>query len=184
MPQLDFATYTSQLFWLFVSFSVLYVALSRLTLPRLEHLFELRSRKIEGTIEAAQDIKKEAESLAAAFEETLEEHRARAQGITLISMRSTNEMIHDKQKAVVAGVLARIKQGEQKILQEQDKATAHVAAVAEEVAQDIVTKVLRADVRQKGPAIKGDGVPGAMAIPVARIDDASPLPPSTKEPSS
>lgn len=46
MPQLDFTTYFSQLFWLFFSFSGLYIFASCLFLPRLNSVLEQRKNLI------------------------------------------------------------------------------------------------------------------------------------------
>ncbi len=42
MPQLEVATYASQIFWLIVAFSTLYWLLSRRALPRVAEILEAR----------------------------------------------------------------------------------------------------------------------------------------------
>jgi F-type H+-transporting ATPase subunit b len=53
MPQLDSSTFPSQIFWLFVSFALLFVACSSWIAPKIERIQFLRSQKIDKTLEKA-----------------------------------------------------------------------------------------------------------------------------------
>lgn len=79
MPQLDPASFTSQLFWLTVSFVVLYVLLARFLLPRVQSVLTLRAETISSDVGAASRMKTEAESARDSYEKTLSNARARAQ---------------------------------------------------------------------------------------------------------
>jgi len=46
MPQLDISTYPSLIFWLFISFGLVYVSLSYFFLPKLKKTFQERQEKI------------------------------------------------------------------------------------------------------------------------------------------
>jgi len=71
MPQLDITTFAPQIFWLAVSFVVLYVLMSRLALPRIGAILAARSGQIEGDLDAARRLKAEAEAAVAAYEKAL-----------------------------------------------------------------------------------------------------------------
>ena len=47
MPQLDFATYPSQLFWLFVFLGILYLILAYVATPRITKVIEDRARVLQ-----------------------------------------------------------------------------------------------------------------------------------------
>jgi len=42
LPQLDFATYDSQIFWLIITFSILYFSISKVFLPNIVNLIKNR----------------------------------------------------------------------------------------------------------------------------------------------
>ena len=71
MPQLDLATYSSQIFWLITCLSVLFVSLKYYFIPRLESSIKNRQRKIEKMLSDAQDMRLESENLNKIYEEEI-----------------------------------------------------------------------------------------------------------------
>lgn len=63
MPQLDVTTYTSQLFWLFICFSFLYLTLKYQIIPKLEQIRQNRWNHIEGAQEEAKLLRNNKESI-------------------------------------------------------------------------------------------------------------------------
>src|SRR3954451_19742786 len=79
MPQLDVATFPSQLFWLAVTFIILYILMSRVGLPRLTVAIDARRQRREEDLARAARLKTEAEAANAAFQRTMAQARAQAQ---------------------------------------------------------------------------------------------------------
>lgn len=63
MPQLDVTTYTSQLFWLLICFSFLYLTLKYQIIPKLEQIRQNRWNHIEGAQEEAKLLKNNKKSI-------------------------------------------------------------------------------------------------------------------------
>lgn len=78
LPQLDFTTYPSQIFWLFVAFTILYFIFSKKTLPEISSTIENRREQVEGDMDSATSLKEEAEEVQAAYENILAEARQKA----------------------------------------------------------------------------------------------------------
>ena len=57
MPQLDFATFGNQIFWLLVVLAVIYWVLSRIALPRIGGVITDRQGAITGDLMAAEEFK-------------------------------------------------------------------------------------------------------------------------------
>lgn len=81
MPQLDPTWFASQLFWLFVCFTTLYLVLSRVILPPLQQVLSTRKETIENDLNVAQELKAQAEQAKQSYESTLVKSRAEAQKI-------------------------------------------------------------------------------------------------------
>jgi F-type H+-transporting ATPase subunit b len=96
MPQLDPATFASQVFWLVVSFAVLALILWRIALPRISSTLESRQQRIDTDIARAEEIASEAEGVLSAYEEELAKARASAQ-----------EELHKAAEEVIAETEAR-----------------------------------------------------------------------------
>lgn len=68
MPQLDLSTFIPQLFWLFVSFGLLYCLLSKFCLPQLTNIFVRRELQMSEDMKAAYLAKDEALKLKVEYE--------------------------------------------------------------------------------------------------------------------
>ena len=62
MPQLNPEFWVSQIFWLTLTFGILYIVLSKLILPKISANLELRKSQIQDNIEAAEKQRKDSES--------------------------------------------------------------------------------------------------------------------------
>jgi F-type H+-transporting ATPase subunit b len=71
MPLLETHTYISQLFWLIISFTLLYFLLSKFCIPQLTKILELRDSKINGALEKARILQEEAVALREDYESKL-----------------------------------------------------------------------------------------------------------------
>ena len=81
MPQLDFATFGNQIFWLLVTLVVIWWVLSRIALPRIGAVLADRQATIAGDLSAAEDYKAKAKDAEAAYEKALADARTQAQKI-------------------------------------------------------------------------------------------------------
>ena len=75
MPQLNPEFFVSQLFWLVVTFSFLFVFLWRVSLPRISNVLEKRERKISEDLTAAKELQAEASQIQEEIEKQLKQAR-------------------------------------------------------------------------------------------------------------
>lgn len=78
MPQLDFSTFTNQIFWLVVTLVVIYFVLSRVALPRIASVLGERQDTITNDIAAAEDLKLQAVAAEEAYNQALADARTEA----------------------------------------------------------------------------------------------------------
>src|SRR3546814_6905695 len=60
LPQLDADTYPTQIFWLVVTFVILYLIMSKVALPRIAEVLEERQERVADDIETAERLRSEA----------------------------------------------------------------------------------------------------------------------------
>ena len=76
MPQLEQTEFfISQLFWLVVTFSFLFIFLWRISLPRISSVLEKRESKIDDDITSAKKLQAEAEEIQKQIDQQLREAR-------------------------------------------------------------------------------------------------------------
>ena len=78
MPQLDPASFASQIFWLFICFTALYVIMNRWVLPRIGGVLQERRNKIETDLERAEQLRQDAEKVLSNHEAALADAHQRA----------------------------------------------------------------------------------------------------------
>lgn len=71
LPQLNVRDFPTQLFWLAVSFTVLYLVMAKIALPGVAAVIDARTKKIDGDLQAAADAKNKAEAALAAYDKAL-----------------------------------------------------------------------------------------------------------------
>jgi len=81
MPQLDTSSYSSQVFWLAITFTVLLILMWKVAIPRVGDVIEAREQKIRADLERAEQIRAEIADVEAAVEKTLSGARSEAQDI-------------------------------------------------------------------------------------------------------
>ena len=82
LPQLDIETYASQIFWLIVTFIVLYFLVAKIAMPRIAEVLEGRQERIEDDLDKAETLKKEAYLVKVEYEKALSSAREEAHDAT------------------------------------------------------------------------------------------------------
>lgn len=75
MPQLDWTTYPSQLFWLFVIFCALWAVMAYGALPPLQHILKKRQETVADLLSQAQQLQSQADQIEAESQRALEATR-------------------------------------------------------------------------------------------------------------
>lgn len=63
MPQLDYSTYSSQIFWLAICLIVLYCVLRYVLIPRLDFVVSMRQLDVDKLYSSAKEMKSRAEDM-------------------------------------------------------------------------------------------------------------------------
>ena len=91
MPQFDAKSFNSQLFWLIITFTILYVTITYFILPRIRENIRLRKNKIANDIERAESIKLEVENMISQSNIKFEEAKNQAQKIIKETVVKSNK---------------------------------------------------------------------------------------------
>lgn len=141
MPQLDVSTYTSQLFWLFISFTSLYLFTARVTIPRIAKIFEARWQRIEGNVKKADELKHQADKVKADFEGDLKNAREKAHSHVMQMIHKVTLSSNQRKKDIAVMMLSRIQSAEAHIERQKTQALGDIKTIAESVAVTAVEKL-------------------------------------------
>jgi F-type H+-transporting ATPase subunit b len=159
LPQFDTTTFASQIFWLVVTFAIVFVFVWRIVLPRIASTLENRQRKIGDDLARAGELADQSDEVMAAYEARLADARAKAhEELHAAATRAAAEA--DKQNAALAEKLAAdAAAARQRIAAEAAAAAGNVAEIAEDIARQAVELLI-------GGAPDSDAVKSAVAASV------------------
>ena len=140
-PPFKMETYPSQIFWLVLTFAVLFVVLWRVAGPRINGVITSRRGAINADIEAAQKARGDAESASAAYDAALHTARARANALAEETRQKMNAEIAAAKARADAEAGAAMARAQEQIAIAQAQARAHVAKAAAEAAIAIVARL-------------------------------------------
>lgn len=142
MPQFDTTTFASQIFWLVVTFAVVYVFISWVALPRISATLENRQRKIGDDLAKAGELADQTDEVMAAYDARLAEARANAhEELHEAATRAAAEA--DKRNAALADTLAsNDATARERIAAESAAAVGNVKEIAEEIAGQAVERLI------------------------------------------
>lgn len=141
MPQLEISTYPGQIFWLAVSFAVLFLVMWKVALPRVSEVLEARQQKVSQDLERAEEMKAEAERIVAEYEQALDDARAKAQDTIRKAQEKINADLAKREEAFEEELSGRIAEAEKKIESARKAALKNVEQIAIEAATASVEKL-------------------------------------------
>ncbi|GGB58701.1 F0F1 ATP synthase subunit B family protein [Blastomonas aquatica] len=159
MPQIDqvMSTYGSQLFWLVITFGLIYFVIGRSMLPKVQGTIDLRRSKVSADIAAAKAAHARADEIEESYREAQARARDAALAVTAEAKATGARESEIKVKQADAGIAAHLAEAEAAIAAQQASALTEIEAVAVEAAQDIVAKLTPVKVTkpQVNRAVKG-----------------------------
>lgn len=139
LPQLDASTFPSQLFWLAVTFAVLYFYFSRKALPEISGVMENRRERIQSDLDTAERLRRDAEKAQDDYESLLTGARAEAsallsKAVTAVKEKAEKNMtaLRDKGAEQIAALETQLSADKKKAMAEMDTIVAEVASQAAE----------------------------------------------------
>ncbi len=142
MPQLDLSTWISQIFWLIITFTAMYVVMSTLILPRMTSILERREQKISGDLKRAEELRADAQNIIEEYTEHLKSAREEAHVIIADATTKVTEEqdiriaeFREKTRKITELSINAVLEAKKDALQEVD-------AMAVQVAGDVLDKVV------------------------------------------
>ena len=141
MPQLDFTTFLPQLFWLFISLSILYIMLSRIALPRISDVIEERKDTITDDLDEAKALSLEAEGVVKDLRAKLEEAKVQSQKNLMSERQKNMKKISIRRNEFEEKVSKDIASSENDINKSKESALKDISSVAEDIAEEMLNNL-------------------------------------------
>jgi F-type H+-transporting ATPase subunit b len=146
MPQLNPEFWISQIFWLTLTFGILYIILSKLILPKISTNLELRKSQIQENIEAAEKQRENSESKLKEYDEIVLKSKLEAKNIFKEAREKVLKNINSKKETLDNQIDEEIKKAEQEIEALKKGAPERINKIAIETSAELIKKLIGAEV--------------------------------------
>jgi F-type H+-transporting ATPase subunit b len=146
MPQLNPEFWVSQIFWLTLTFGILYIVLSKLILPKISNNLESRKSQILENIEAAEKQRENSEVKLKEYEEIILKSKIEAKNIFNQAREGALKDINLKKQVLDKQIDDEIDKTEQEIKILQKGAFDKINKIAIETSSELIQKLIGADV--------------------------------------
>ena len=146
MPQLNPEFWVSQIFWLIITFGILYVVLSKLILPKISANLETRKSQILENIEAAEKQREESEQKIEEYEKIVQSSKNEAKNHFKQAREKVLKDIGVKKEALEKEIDEEVNKAENEIKTFRDSAPEKIKKIAEETSSDLLQELIGAEV--------------------------------------
>ena len=156
LPQLDFNTYPSLIFWSVVSLIIGYFLMRYLVTPNIKSILNIRETNIQNDLVKAKTSSQETEKIKENIINSQTELKSRSQLIVSQALSETKQNIEKKEKDITDKLNEKVVIAEQKILDTQKLVIKEVINNAEELTAKVIENLtdLKYDKIEGNKAIK------------------------------
>ena len=146
MPQLNPEFWISQIFWLTLTFGILYVVLSKLILPKISENLELRKSQIQENIEAADKQRQSSDAKLKEYDEIISKSKLDANNIFKEARENVLKEIDSKKKILDEQIEAELEKAEQEINKLKKGSSEKINKIAIETTSELLVKLIGTEV--------------------------------------
>ena len=146
MPQLNPEFWISQIFWLTLTFGIMYIVLSKLILPKISANLELRRSQIQENIEAADKQREESETKLKEYEEIILKSKLNAKKIFKETREKALKDINLKKDSLDGQINEEIKKAEAEINALKKNAPEKINKIAIEASSEILKNLIGTEI--------------------------------------
>ena len=142
MPQLNPEFWVSQIFWLVLTFGLLYIILSKLILPKISNNLESRKSQILENIETAEKQREESEKKVKEFEKIILESKIEAKNYFNEARQKILEDITFKKNSLDKDIDDEISAAEQEIKNLKTASSEKIKNIAIETSSELIKQLI------------------------------------------
>ena len=148
MPQLNPEFWLSQIFWLIIIFSALYLTIWKVFLPRITYSIENRKSKIVNDLNEAQKLKENAEKKLKEYNLILENSKKDAKKIIEESKKKLDKDIKEKKIHFNNEIEKEIETVEKEIKEFKKSSLSNIKEIAAETSAEVIKQILDTEINK------------------------------------
>ena len=141
MPQLDPKYWFSQAFWLILFFSILYISISKIYLPKIKDNLDNRQNKVKDDLDDAHKFKELSDEKYKEYEIILENAKKEVTKIHLESKLTLDKDIKAKKEIIEKEIENEISKAQKEIIELKKSSISSIQNISKEIAANIIEKI-------------------------------------------
>ncbi len=146
MPQLDPEFWFSQIFWLIITFGILYLVLSKLILPKISENLETRKSQVLDNLELAEKQRNESEAKLKEFDNIILKSKIDAKNLFNEARKKLLDDINKKKQELEEEIDKEVKIVEAEIEELKKKSPEKINKIAIETSTDLINQLIGTNV--------------------------------------
>lgn len=145
MPQLNTEFWASQIFWLILIFSILYIIIWKIFLPKITDIIENRKSRIIGDLNGAQKLKENAEKKLNEYNKIIEDTKKEAKRIIEDNKKKLENDIKSKKQKFNEEIEKELISVEKEIKSLKKSSISSINKIAVEVSSEVIRQIVGAE---------------------------------------
>ena len=158
MPQLNTEYWAAQAFWLIVIFSILYLIIWKIFLPRITYSIENRKSRLVNDLDEVQKLKENAEKKLNEYNSIIEKSKKEAKKIIEDNQKKLDRDIANKKQKFNDEIEKELFATEKEIKELKKSSISNINRIAEETTIEIIKQILNTQVNKSSVSAIVDDV--------------------------
>ena len=158
MPQLNPEFWTSQIFWLILVFSILYLVIWKVFLPKITYSIENRKSRVVNDLDEAQKLKESAEKKLKEYNQIIENSKKEAKKIIDDGIKKLDRDIENKKQKFNTEIEKELANVEKEIKELKKSSISNINKIAVETSSEIIQQIIGTDVNKSNVSAIVDDV--------------------------
>jgi F-type H+-transporting ATPase subunit b len=141
MPQLDPKYWASQAFWLIIVFTILYLLMSKIYIPKIKNNLEDRENKIKNDLEDAKKFKELSEKKQKEYEEVIDKAKKDVVKTLQESKKNLDKDVMSKKLLIEKEIEKEIEKAEKEILELKKNSINSINQISVELTSKIIEDI-------------------------------------------
>ena len=148
MPQLNTEYWTAQIFWLIVIFSILYLIIWKIFLPRITYSIENRKSRLVNDLDEVQKLKENAEKKLNEYNIIIEKSKKEAKKIFDDNKKKLDKDIENKKQKFSDEIEKELVSTEKEIKDLKKSSISNINTIATEAAAEVIKQIINIEVNK------------------------------------
>jgi|TARA_B100002003_G_scaffold110104_1_gene101948 F-type H+-transporting ATPase subunit b len=148
MPQLDTKFWTSQVFWLILIFSILYLLIWKIFLPKITYSIENRKSRIVSNLNEAQKLEENAEKQLEKYNKIIDDSKKEAKKIIEDSKKKLTKDIEHKKQKFDDEIEKELMAIEKEIQNLKKSSISNINKIAAETSVEVIKQIINTEVNK------------------------------------